>query len=118
LVLLVCLLLGEMLHSICVSAKGKVHDGSQRVEFHLAKCRRPKWNQKENSSRNVPKLTNIIHWFERLFVSQLQVASPINLLTVLLGQGGLERAAQNNDQLQVQHDVPVKNLALDRSNAA
>jgi hypothetical protein len=36
----------------------------------------------------------------------------------MLGQGGLEQAAWNNDQSRVQHDVAAKNLALDRSNAA
>jgi hypothetical protein len=36
----------------------------------------------------------------------------------VLGQGGLEQVAQNNDQLQVQNDIAVKNLALDWSNAA
>jgi hypothetical protein len=36
----------------------------------------------------------------------------------MLGQGGLEQAAWNNDQPRVQHDVAAKNLALDWSNAA
>jgi hypothetical protein len=44
-----------------------------------------------------------VDWFWSIFV---------------LGQGGLERVARNNDQLRVQHDVDAKNLALDRSNAA
>jgi hypothetical protein len=44
-----------------------------------------------------------VDWFRSIFV---------------LGQGGLERAARNDDQPRVQHDVAAKNLALDRSNAA
>jgi hypothetical protein len=36
----------------------------------------------------------------------------------LLGQGGLEQVAQNNDKPREQHDIAAKNLALDWSNAA